>query len=243
MHVYFQRKTDSDLRSLRNSLSSVREELADLQDEHSSLQRSTTQTIASQKSQITTLTHQVSLLQEELLQTHEIANARSVTIDSLEAQLSDLSTSQTSLIHSTSEEQEDMRIVREELHRQAEYLRTVESKNTKLTAEVNVLRTKETSVEVLREEKRGLERKVRVMEELREKVVKLEAEVETGRREREAWFVVQVLDGALGKRLTLPNIQGYQQYRRIIFIVGVLQDARLYYQESIGPPTGPRPTA
>jgi mitotic spindle assembly checkpoint protein MAD1 len=83
-----------------------------------------------------------------------------------------------------------MRIVREELHRQADYTRTVESKNAKLMVEVNVLRAKETSVEVLREEKWGLERKVRVMEELREKVVRLEAEVEAGRREREAWFVI-----------------------------------------------------
>ena len=76
----------------------------------------------------------------------------------------------------------------EELHRQAEYLRGVESKNARLTGEMNVLRAKEASVEVLREEKRGLERKIRVMEELRERVVKLEAEVEAGRREREAWL-------------------------------------------------------
>lgn len=159
-----------------------------MKDAHSSLQRSTAQTIASHRSQITTLTHQSSLLQEELAEVRQIADSRSVTIDSLEAQLSDLASSQTSLIHSTSEER-DMHIVREELHRQAEYLRTVESKNAKLTTEVNVLRAKETSVEVLREEKRGLERKVRVMEELREKVVKLDAEVEAGRREREAWLV------------------------------------------------------
>jgi hypothetical protein len=95
-----------------------------------------------------------------------------------------------------------MSIVRDELHRQAEYLRTLESKNAKLTGEVNVLRVKETSVEVLREEKRGLERKVRVMEELRERVVRLEAEVEAGRREREAWLVVYFINSIPSGRLT-----------------------------------------
>lgn len=80
-----------------------------------------------------------------------------------------------------------MAVVREELHRQANYLRTLESTNAKLTSEINVLRERNTSVEVLREEKRGLERKVQMLEDLRTKVVKLEAEVAAGRREREEW--------------------------------------------------------
>lgn len=80
-----------------------------------------------------------------------------------------------------------MGIIREELQRQAKYLRTLESTNTKLTAEVTTLRERHVSIEVLREEKRGLERKVRTLEEMRERVVRLEAEVEAGRREREDW--------------------------------------------------------
>ena len=80
-----------------------------------------------------------------------------------------------------------MDVVREELHRQAAYLRSLESANAKLGAEVAVLREHQTSVEVLKEERRGLERKVEVLEELRGKVVRLEAELEAGRREREAW--------------------------------------------------------
>ena len=71
-----------------------------------------------------------------------------------------------------------MSIVREELHRQANYLRTLESTNAKLTSELTVLR----------EQKRGLEKRVQVLEELRTKVVKLEAEVEAGRWEREDWY-------------------------------------------------------
>jgi len=86
-------------------------------------------------------------------------------------------------------EETDMGIIREELHRQAKYLRTLESTNTKLTAEVTTLRERHASVEVLREEKRGLERKLRTLEEMRERVVRLEAEVEAGRQEREDWYV------------------------------------------------------
>ena len=81
-----------------------------------------------------------------------------------------------------------MSVVREELHRQANYLRTLESTNAKLTSELTILRERQTSVEVLREQKRGLEKKVQVLEELRTKVVK-EAEVEAGRREREDWYL------------------------------------------------------
>jgi mitotic spindle assembly checkpoint protein MAD1 len=84
-------------------------------------------------------------------------------------------------------EEENWSVVREELHKQADYLRTLEGTNAKMSMELNNLRERQASVEVLREEKRGLERKVKVLEELREKVVKLEAEVEAGRREREEW--------------------------------------------------------
>jgi len=80
-----------------------------------------------------------------------------------------------------------MAVVREELHRQAGYLRNLESTNAKLNSELNILRERHASVEVLREEKRGLERKVTMLEEMRNKVIRLEAEVEAGRQERETW--------------------------------------------------------
>lgn len=89
-------------------------------------------------------------------------------------------------------EEENMNVVREELHRQANYLRTLESTNAKLTSELTVLRERHTSVEVLREEKRGLEKRVQVLDELRTKVVRLEAEVEAGRREREEWYILSL---------------------------------------------------
>ena len=82
-----------------------------------------------------------------------------------------------------------MRVVREELVRQAEYLRNVEAKNVKLQSEVAWLRERNTSIEVLKEEKRGLEAKVVQLDEMKERVVRLEAELEAGRLEREAWCV------------------------------------------------------
>ncbi|KAJ6610457.1 spindle assembly checkpoint component Mad1 [Mycena sp. CBHHK59/15] len=178
-------RKDNELRALRSSLTSLREELADLKDAHSTLSRSTAQTIASQKSQITTLTRQSTLLEDEVAQFKLIAQERSRTIDEIQVQFQDLSTSS----NNTAAEQEnnDMVVVREELHRQAAYLRTLESTNAKLTSELTVLRERHVSVEVLREEKRGLERKLRTLEEMRARVVKLEAQVEAGRQERETW--------------------------------------------------------
>lgn len=80
-----------------------------------------------------------------------------------------------------------MAVVREELHRQANYLRGLEATNIKQNAELTILRDHNASIEVLKEEKRGLERKIKPLEELRAKVVRLEAQVEAGRREREEW--------------------------------------------------------
>lgn len=180
-----QRNSDSELRTLRTSLTALREEHADLQDDYSNLSRSTSQTITSLKSQLTTLTHKTSLLTSELAELKSVADDRSATIQTLQDQLDELSSAQDNARHGV--EEENWGVVREELHRQANYLRTLEGTNAKMTMELNGLRERHVSVEVLKEEKRGLERKVKVLEELREKVVKLEAEVEAGRREREEW--------------------------------------------------------
>lgn len=84
-------------------------------------------------------------------------------------------------------EADDMAIVRDELQRQATYLRKLEGTNAKLSSEVIVLRDRQTSVEVLREKNRSLEIKLQHMEELRHTVAKLEAELEASRQEREQW--------------------------------------------------------
>ena len=84
-------------------------------------------------------------------------------------------------------EAESWDVLREELHRQANYMRTLEGTNTRLTSEVTILRERWASIEVLREEKRGLEQKVHGVEQLREQVVRLDAEVRAARQEREEW--------------------------------------------------------
>jgi mitotic spindle assembly checkpoint protein MAD1 len=188
--IILQRKSDSDNRSLRTSLSTLREEFADLQDVHQALSRSSNQTTAFQKAQITTLTHQSSLFKEELDQSKEMAQQREQAFDELQVQYDELSTRNEDTARRASDE-ESMSVVREELHRQANYLRTLESTNSKLTSELKILRERHTSIEVLREEKRGLEKKVLMLEEFRTKVLRLEAEVEAGRKEREQWYALK----------------------------------------------------
>lgn len=158
-----------------------------MQDAHSILSRSTSQIAASQKSQLTTLIHQTALLKSELSECQSIADGRGLTIQTLQDQLDELTTTHDTVRKGA--EEENWNVVREELHRQANYLRSLESTNAKMNMELNALRERHASVEVLKEEKRGLERKVKVMEELREKVVKLEAELDACRREREEWSV------------------------------------------------------
>jgi len=177
---------DAENRSLRTSVASLQQEFDDLQDSHSVLSRSTSQTIASQKTQITTLTYQNSLLQEERDQFKQLADERNVAIQVLQSQYDELGANQEALSRQAADS-ESMAVVQEELHRQAAYLRKLESTNTKLNAELGILRERNTSLEVLREEKRGLEQRVAVMDEMRGKIIKLEAEVEAGRQERETW--------------------------------------------------------
>ena len=73
-----------------------------------------------------------------------------------QSKLNELNANQETLMQRVSEK-ENRSVVGEELHRQANYLRTLESTNAKL----NLVLT------VLREQKRGLEKRVQVLEELR----------------------------------------------------------------------------
>ncbi|KAH6894764.1 hypothetical protein BKA70DRAFT_1570608 [Coprinopsis sp. MPI-PUGE-AT-0042] len=165
LEVYDQAKANKE---------ALREEFADLRGTHSVLSRSTSQTIASQTSQLTTLNHRV-----ELSRFQHISDERSRILAGLQVQCDELVSHQDGLMQYEAE-QERVGVVREELHRQAEYLRTLEAKNVGLTSELSDLRERNQSIEVLREEKRGLETKLVVLDELKEKVVRLEAEANTG---------------------------------------------------------------
>ncbi|THH15458.1 hypothetical protein EW146_g5021 [Bondarzewia mesenterica] len=180
------RKTEQDLLSLRLAHASLLEEHNTLQDDHSTTSRSSAQTIAAQTSQISTLTRQVTFLEEELVSVKSLAEERSFAIEEVQNQMEELSSAQLDTSRRELEE-EDWGVLREELQRQTNYLRTLEGTNAKLNAELTVLRERWTSVEVLREEKRSLEQKVRDTEMLREQIIRLEAEVQAARREREDW--------------------------------------------------------
>ncbi|KAF9562386.1 hypothetical protein CPC08DRAFT_749502 [Agrocybe pediades] len=177
---------DQETRTLRLTLSSLREELADLQDTHTSLTRTTSQTIASQKTQISSLTHELSLLSSQHDSFKLLAEDRGAQLSALQAAYDDLLAS-TEKESRLVQDEESLRVVREEMARQAGYVRNLEASNARMKKELGVLRERSTSVEVLREEKRGLERRIAMLEELRTKVVQLQAEVDAGRREREAW--------------------------------------------------------
>lgn len=184
-------KVDHDLRTLRNALTTLREEHADLQDTHASLSRTSTQTIAAQKAQLSTAMRQVALLEHELLEVKSVADARSHVVEELQIQLEAASTTQADRGRQSLEE-ESWAVLRDELQRQADYMRTLEGTNARMTVELTALRERHASIEVLREEKRDLERKVHGVNELREKVVRLEAEVQAARQEREEWYVAFV---------------------------------------------------
>ncbi|KAL1942225.1 hypothetical protein VTO73DRAFT_6289 [Trametes versicolor] len=185
-HQEYKRKADGELKTLRASLQTLREQHVDLEEEHSSLARTTSQTINTQKSRISMLSGQVSLLEHEVAEFRRLAEDRARAFEELQAQFDDLGASQSSFVQNGAQE-EDWTVLREELHRQAKYMRQLETANTKMTIELNGLREKQTSVEVLKEQKRELERKVRGAEEMRDRVVKLEAELDAARKEREEW--------------------------------------------------------
>lgn len=145
---------------------------------------------------MTTLTQQNSFLQEECDQFKRLADEQNSTIHELQAQYDELSANQEAFSRKVSDD-ESMAVVREELQRQAAYLRNLEATNMKLNAELGILRERHTSVEVLREEKRGLEQRVTMLEQLRAKVITLEAEVEAGRQELEKRYVADCVYRAI----------------------------------------------
>ncbi|OAX36279.1 MAD-domain-containing protein [Rhizopogon vinicolor AM-OR11-026] len=180
------RKADLELRTLRGTVASLRENVAELEDEHSSLSRSHSQLSASHKAQSSVLARQNASLEQEVAELRVLAGERVAAIQDLQQQLDDAHGATDSSVRSTSDN-ENWSVVRDELQRQAGYLRSLESMNAKLTTELARYKDRHASLEVLREEKRALESKVAMMEGLREKVVRLEAQVEAARREREDW--------------------------------------------------------
>jgi mitotic spindle assembly checkpoint protein MAD1 len=106
------------------------------------------------------------LLQEERDQFKQLSDERNLTIQELQARYDELVANQEQVLQREAED-ESMSFLRAELHRQAAYLRSLESINTKLTAELTILRERHRSVEVLREENRGLTQNIAMSDEPR----------------------------------------------------------------------------
>lgn len=167
----------------------LRGEHEELKDAYTNLSRDTTQVIESQKANIATLTSQLSLLQAELKDAQTIADQRHQALEDLQHQFDDVSVSQ-DVSRAALNDDESWTVVKEELHRQTSYLRTVEAENAKMTTELAILRQRQSNAEVLKEQKRELERRVRDTDVLQEQVVKLEAELAAALRERDELYAL-----------------------------------------------------
>jgi mitotic spindle assembly checkpoint protein MAD1 len=203
---------DSELSSARNTVNSLQEELADIETDYGAFTHESQKAALQHQAQISAFERRVSQLEQELRQTQNLAEERLSTIHDLRNRCEELESQQDSVIRQNAD-QENMQVVRDELHRQADYLRSLENTNAKLTREVGHLRDKMVNIEVLREEKRGLERKAIELEEMRDRVIKLEAVVEMTRQEREKWFAHYVprvqplieLTGSLATRVGIHS--------------------------------------
>ncbi|KIY68425.1 MAD-domain-containing protein [Cylindrobasidium torrendii FP15055 ss-10] len=177
-HEREKKRLESEMRALRASVAALKEEKEDLEEAHSNLQRTSSQAQSTQRTQISQLSREVKYLSEELAQAKSLANERQNSLDTVRAEFEELSLNQ-----SRPQEDTNMVVIREELHRQAAYLRQLESTNSKLKAEI----ARNGNVDLLREEKRTMERRARQVEPLQERVAELEGQLSASRAERQDW--------------------------------------------------------
>ncbi|KAI9568312.1 hypothetical protein HD554DRAFT_2260081 [Boletus coccyginus] len=180
------KNAEADLRSLRDAISTLR-------NEHIKLEESNAE------------------LEQELVEYRAIAEERDATIRALQQKLDEAEVASDPMLRRHNED-EQWGVIRDELHRQASYLRSLETTNAKLDAELGRYKDRYTNLEVLREEKRALERKVVVVDELREKVASLEAQVEAARRERQEW-ANKSSEAGMPSGLSLSVIQSLSELR------------------------------
>ena len=179
----------AEIQRLRTSLLGLEEDKSNLDEAHSQLSRSTTQAINSQKSQLAELTRQAKFFEDESITWKRNAEEKTQRLRDLEEENDALKSRKVSESPTTTDPStdNDWKVVRDELTRQASYLRNLESSNARMSGELVQLRQRNESIEVLKEQKRDLERKLANTDSLRQSVVRLEAEVEAARKEREEW--------------------------------------------------------
>lgn len=202
----------AEIQRLRASLLRLEEDKSNLDEVHSQLSRSTTQTIIGQKSQLAELTRQAKFFEDESVAWKRNAEETNQRLRELEEENDALKSRKASETPPTTDPStdNDWKVVRDELTRQASYLRNLESSNARMSGELVQLRQKNESIEVLKEQKRDLERKLENTDSLRQSVVRLEAEVEAARKEREEWSALSAL---LTRSLLTPIPQGIKDTR------------------------------
>jgi mitotic spindle assembly checkpoint protein MAD1 len=179
----------TEIQRLRTSLLKLEEEKSNSDEVHSQLSRSTNQMVNGQKSQLAELTRQAKFFEDESITWRRTAEEGAQRLRELEEQNDTLKSRKVSESPAAADPStdNDWKVVRDELTRQASYLRNLESSNARMTGELVQLRQRNESIEVLKEQKRDLERKLVNTDSLRQSVVRLEAEVEAARKEREEW--------------------------------------------------------
>ena len=202
-----QLSSHTEIQRLRTALLKLEEDKANIDEVHSQLSRSTSQTINGQKSQLAELTRQVEFFEEESITWKRVAEEKSQRLRELEEEIDALKSREASQGPAITDPlmDGDWKVVREELTRQASYLRNLESSNARMSGELVQLRQRNENIEILKERmhdlerKRDLERKLANTDSLRQSVVRLEAEVEAARKEREEWCARPTL-------LTFPSL-------------------------------------
>jgi mitotic spindle assembly checkpoint protein MAD1 len=147
--------------------------------------------INGQKSQLAELSRQAKFFEDESITWKRIAEEKTQRLRVLEEENDALGSRKVPESSGATDPStdNDWKVVRDELTRQASYLRTLESSNARMTGELTQLRQQKKSIEVLEEQKRDMERKLANTDSLRQSVARLEAEVEAARKEREGWCV------------------------------------------------------
>ena len=180
----------TEIQRLRTSLLRLEEDKSNSDEVHSQLSRSTNQTINGQKSQLAEATRQAKFFEDESSTWKRIAEEGSQRLRESEEENDALKSGKVSEGPAATDPStdNDWKVVRDELTRQAAYLRNLESSNTRMTGELHQLRQRNESIEVLKEQNRDLNRKLTDTDSLRQSVARLEAEVEAARKEREEWY-------------------------------------------------------
>jgi mitotic spindle assembly checkpoint protein MAD1 len=178
--VLAQSKLEADLRTTRTELRALREEHDELGAGHHTLSHSSSHIISTQKTQLTTLAQQVSVLERERADAEALAAAQARSLAELQEEADELRARTRELSRAEGETQ-SWTVVRAELARQTGYVRKLEAANARMGAELSALKERNARVEVLQEQKRDLERKLEGMQELRERLVRMEGELEAAR--------------------------------------------------------------